>query len=396
MTNRTTNQGIEEASRIMERFAERTGLTSERPPQRYLWTDAFAVCNFLGLSAATGDQQYTELALRLVDQVHRVLGRYRDDDGRTGWVSGLGEGDAEAHPTRGGLRIGKKSPERRPGEVFDDRLEWDRDGQYFHYLTKWMHALDQVSRAVRQAHFNLWARELAVAAHHAFVQAGPERTRRRMAWKMSADLSRVLVPSMGHHDPLDGFITCAELEITARGLPSTPRGPDLEAALTDFAALLDDARHSTIDPLGLGGLLTDACHVAQMMRHGAFRSGALLDGLLAAALDGLVHYLRLDDLRQPASRRLAFRELGLAIGLSAIELIARDVPLMSLDAVVGPRIRERLTVLRRYAALGSELESFWLDPEQQRFESWSEHRDINEVMLATRLVPLGFLGLSAP
>jgi hypothetical protein len=122
----------------------------------------------------------------------------------------------------------------------------------------------------------------------------------------------------------------------------------------------------------------------------------LLDGLLAAALDGLVHYLRLDDLRQPASRRLAFRELGLAIGLSAIELIARDVPLMSLDAVVGPRIRERLTVLRRYAALGSELESFWLDPEQQRFESWSEHRDINEVMLATRLVPLGFLGLSAP
>jgi hypothetical protein len=41
-----------------------------------------------------------------------------------------------AHPTRGGLRIGKKLPERRPGEAFQERLEWERDGQYFHYLTK--------------------------------------------------------------------------------------------------------------------------------------------------------------------------------------------------------------------------------------------------------------------
>ena len=31
----------------MTRFAERTGLTGARLPRRYLWTDAFAVCNFL-------------------------------------------------------------------------------------------------------------------------------------------------------------------------------------------------------------------------------------------------------------------------------------------------------------------------------------------------------------
>ncbi len=37
------------ARSLMASFAERTGLTSNRPPQRYLWTDAFAVCNFLGL-----------------------------------------------------------------------------------------------------------------------------------------------------------------------------------------------------------------------------------------------------------------------------------------------------------------------------------------------------------
>jgi hypothetical protein len=34
------------------------------------------------------------------------------------------------------LRIGKQLAERRPGERFDERLEWERDGQYFHYLTR--------------------------------------------------------------------------------------------------------------------------------------------------------------------------------------------------------------------------------------------------------------------
>ena len=38
----------EQAIELMMGFAERTGLTAARPHQRYLWTDAFAVCNFLG------------------------------------------------------------------------------------------------------------------------------------------------------------------------------------------------------------------------------------------------------------------------------------------------------------------------------------------------------------
>jgi len=158
-------EAIEKATLLMRRFAERTGLTSDRPTQRYLWTDAFAVCNFLGLARLTGERSYADLALRLVDQVHHVLGRYRADDTRAGWISGLGEREGEAHPTRGGLRIGKALPERGPGEPFDQRLEWDRDGQYFHYLTKWMHALDQVSAATGDRRFNLWARELGEAGH---------------------------------------------------------------------------------------------------------------------------------------------------------------------------------------------------------------------------------------
>ena len=44
----------DEADLLMRRFAERTGLDPERAPRRYLWTDAFAVCNYLALWRITG------------------------------------------------------------------------------------------------------------------------------------------------------------------------------------------------------------------------------------------------------------------------------------------------------------------------------------------------------
>ena len=61
-------------------FARLTGLSSSKEkPRRYLWTDAFAVCNFLTLYKQTSDERYKDLALRLVDQVHNILGRRRDE-----------------------------------------------------------------------------------------------------------------------------------------------------------------------------------------------------------------------------------------------------------------------------------------------------------------------------
>ena len=63
---------------IMLDFADATGISSAgKPPRRYLWTDAFAVCNFLELYRQTKDERYKHLALRLVDQVHGILGRHR-------------------------------------------------------------------------------------------------------------------------------------------------------------------------------------------------------------------------------------------------------------------------------------------------------------------------------
>ena len=381
---------LEEAAEIMMRFAERTGLGADRSPRRYLWTDAFAVCNFIGLARATGDDRYTELALRSVDQVHEVLGSYRADDRRVGRLGGLSDEEGEVHPTRGGLRIGKALPERAASEPFDERLEWERDGQYFHYLTKWMHALDQVARWTRQAQFNTWARELAEVAHAAFSYSSQDG--RRMVWKMSTDLQRPLVSSMGHHDPLDGFITAVQLQTTRSALGTAASEPTLEREAADFAKMIQDQDWATADPLGLGGLLTDASRVAQLMQLGAFAGGELLDDLLSSALPGLSYWAGQNDSGLPASRRLAFRELGLAIGLSGIELI--DEAVRREHLALSAKTNEGLEALTPYAHLGSEIRSFWLDPEHREARTWSEHRDINEVMLATSLVPAGFLRIS--
>jgi hypothetical protein len=383
---------IQEAIALMNGFAGRTGLTAGQTPRRYLWTDAFAVCNYLGLARTTGDKAYTELALQLVEQVHHSLGRHRDDDRRRGWISGLDASDGERHPTRGGLRIGKTLPERGPDAPMDERREWDRDGQYFHYLTKWMHALDQVTRTTQQLHYNTWARELAQVAFDAFTHRS-DRGPHRMDWKMSIDLTRVLVPSMGQHDPLDGYITALQLRTTAATQTSPVTGPDLEDAVGDYAAMIRRGEWVTPDPLGLGGLLTDAWRVQQLIQQGAQPEGPLLAQLLEGAITGLQFYARGDELRRPASYRLAFRELGLAIGLHALERLQQAVEEGLPRTPANSRLRARLQELAQYLPLRNAIETFWRDPANQDSDTWTEHRDINEVMLATSLAPDGFLML---
>ncbi len=382
-----------DAAGLMQAFAERTGLGSTRPERRYLWTDAFAVCNFLALARATSERRYRDLALELVERVHRTLGRHRADDARRGWISGLAEDEGARHPTRGGLRIGKPLPERAPHEPFDEALEWDRDGQYFHYLTKWMQALDQVARASAAPVFNAWARELAAAAYRGFVYATPGGAR-RMYWKMSIDLGRPLVPSMGQHDPLDGFVTFTQLETTASRFPPAPP-PSLGAEAAELAAMIDAGGLATGDPLGLGGLLTDAFRVDQLVREGAVVPAPLRDLLLASALAGLDHYAGLGELRRPAEHRLAFRELGLAIGLRAVAFM-RQAPPSSGGTAEGSHGARLLDALAAHLPLAERIVGFWLEPAHARVATWTEHLDINEVMLATALAPEGLLLLGSP
>jgi hypothetical protein len=386
---------LNEASRIMLDFAERTGVAGG-VPRRYLWTDAFAVSNFLGLARVTGEERFLKLALELVSQVHDVLGRHRTDDARRGWISGMSAEEGARHPTQGGLRIGKRLPERGPRETFDEQLEWERDGQYFHYLTRWMRALDLVARATNDGSFNAWARELAAKAHEAFVYGSDTHGGRRMFWKMSIDLSRPLVPSMGHHDPLDGFVTFSELEHTAASIAGTAvgtsHGPNLQRAIVDFRSMVHHARDlSTVDPLGLGGLLVDAYRVARLTSLGSMQDDSLLEVLLGSALEGLYALTERRVFDASGSQRVAFRELGLTLGLQAVPFIEAEVDAHPSRFVRSVETHSRLHGLARYGTLAQDILSFWLLPEHRRPPSYTGHLDINEVMLATCLLPIGYL-----
>lgn len=381
-----TPDAIALAVDAMRAFAVRTGLVpGTAPPRRYLWTDAFALCNFIALSPH--DAAFDGLAAALVDQVHHVLGRHRADDPRSGWISGLAEAEGEAHPTRGGLRIGKPLPERTPSQPVDPELEWERDGQYFHYLTRWMHALDQYAGAAARPRANLWARELAQAAHAAFTRDHAGGTRPRMVWKMSIDLSRALVASMGQHDPLDGLITYRQ--IRAHRTPGAG-GPDLAREIRDMSRIASGCDWRSDDPLGIGGLLVDAWRLAQLPPVAEARmstpAGPTPAGLLDAALAGLAAWSRQRPLQRPAEQRLGFRELGLAIGL-------RVLPRLQARAAGDPGLLAGVKALLPLLPLADAIEDFWLQPAHRESDAWIAHHDINEAMLATALVPAGYLDL---
>ena len=373
---------------IMEEFAERTGLApAGRSPRRYLWTDAFGVCNFLELYQRTGDERYQRFALQLVDQVHAVLARHRADDQRHGWLSGLDDSEARKHPTIGGLRIGKPMNERGPDEPVDDEREWDRDGQYFHYLTKWMHALNRASRVCGDPTYNIWARELAKTVHARFVTIFPAgSTRNHIYWKMSIDLSRPLVTAMGHHDPLDGLITYRQLQ-------GGTAGPDLSNEISDMRAICIGQNWATADPLGLGGLLWNACHLVQLIDSGLPNQTELLQILLASANTGLESFAHMDSQRLPADFRLAFRELGLTIGLRGVAVVERILAEKPSLFSKEEQLRTQIERLRRYLPMIDSIEHFWQQQANQEASTWTDHRDINMVMLATSLAPAGFLNL---
>jgi hypothetical protein len=364
------------AAQLMSAFASRTGLyPASENQQRYLWTDAFAVCNFLELFDRTGDKLYRRCATDLIDQVHQVLGRYRADDVRQGWISGLDEQVGHHHPTKGGLRIGKPLKERQLGEPTDERLEWDRDGQYFHYLTKWMHGLCRAAFVTSDPGYVAQALELGAAAFNGFIQRSASGEVVGIYWKMSTDLSRPLTYAMGLQDALDGFITFRELQHASRKLPPELEVPDLTSAIETLSNLCSKRDWTTTDPLGIGGLLFDACRLSQLT--GGDADQELLEQLTDASEKSLRAFLASRSLRRSSSQRLAFRELGLAIGLMAAPTI--------IDRTRGTTDQHR--------SLAEQIVNAWLPLANSADELWKAHQDINDVMMATALTPQAFLSV---
>jgi len=201
---------------------------------------------------------------------------------------------------------------------------------------------------------------------------------------MSIDLSRPLVPSMGQHDPLDGLVTYHELQFAAGR-------PVLSREIGDMAGILRGLSLETDDPLGTGGLLADASRIVQIRVKGGDSPCDLLTPILTAALAGLESFSQSKTLALPATQRLAFRELGLSIGLAGLArlpgLLEENPGMADEQGVSGQLIHSLL----KYTPLREEIEQFWLNHTNRLNDTWIGHHGINTVMLATSLAPDGFL-----
>lgn len=378
---------------IMDDFAHRTGISEKTNREsRYLWTDTFAVFNYLEIFRQTRESNYLDQALTLIDQVHHVLGRHRNDDTRSGWISGLDETEGRRHPTIGGLRIGKKLIERKTDQAINAEQEWDRDGQYFHYLSKWMLALDCASHFTNNSNYHERAIELAKTAYAKFTYVNSKIGCKQMYWKMSIDLTYPLVDSMGQHDPLDGLITYLQLQTSSSEHDEISKRTMLDEEIKDLDAMCEGLNLATYDILGIGGLLTSACTLTHLIVVKKYRG---YEDLLLQLLDnielGLIYFSHAGVLQKPAYYRLAFRELGLSIGLHALEFMQN----LMTDNVEyfrrQTRIKLKIDRLLGYKLLADQIEKFWLLPEHQRAKSWVDHHNINSVMLVTSLAPRTFL-----
>jgi hypothetical protein len=150
---------------------------------------------------------------------------------------------------------------------------------------------------------------------------------------------------------------------------------------------------TTDDVLGIGGLLSDACRLAQLMISTNLRESDRLVSLLRDAEVCLENFVRSRSLNVSAEYRLAFRELGLSIGLHAIVKMQRTIEQHPENFSNQHELHARLSGLERFLPLTELIENFWLAIDNQQSTSWTAHRDINSVMLATSLAPDGYLVL---
>jgi len=251
---------------------------------RYLWTDAFGVCNLISLYHVTKDKQFLEFADVLINDVHDVLGKDRAGRARLGNAT-------NERPTLGGLRIGKEKEEGMD----------DGDGQYFHYLTKWMFALNRMTIATQQSKYNSWALDLAKSVHKNFVVKNLNG-QLRMYWKISIDMSRPHTLSEGNLDPFDGYVTYRILQETA----GTDELKDLISDMQKMVAARSNRRRDMYDPLDAGEALW-ICHWYPNEEW-----SVKLSRDAAKGIDVLYQMGEFDKIQE---FRLAFREFGTVIGV---------------------------------------------------------------------------------
>jgi hypothetical protein len=405
MEMKSLQQQHQLALELMNKFTLRTGILPSKngflsEGKRYLWTDAFAVCNFIQLFKTTENREFLQIAEKLIDSVHQELGKFRSDDPiyqrRGNWISG-----DQNHPTQNGLRIGKRLPEisrEFVSMIRGNDEEWERDGQYFHYLMKWTRALIKASQLTEFQHekckeYARFAKELVSGILPKFLN----RDQDLLYWKMNTDLSHPLVLSQGLFDPLDGYITFEEISLLGNFR-------DLKVFSDKLEKLTKGKKWTTRDELGLGGLLCDCFRLFQMLeikskssdfdREDVQFDRDLLICLLKDGLTSLKELCKEKYHLIPAENRLAFREIGLSLGFLAIFRLKNSVnPSFSFDDPFQRQVAHYVDLILNYSDIGQTITNYWSLEEHRLSETWLEHQDINEVMMSTLFLSDEFLVL---
>ena len=250
---------------------------------------------------------------------------------------------------------------------------WSGTGRsVFHYLTKWMHLL---SGGLRHGQL-----QICSVGRRAGTEIFPSLCP-QARWRLLEDEHRSLKTARpaGLHDASDGYITLlGETQHALATIQDHPEGDDLTPAIETLSALCQHKDWTTwpCGPLFDGGTplpinwrqSTDI----RLLEEEARRHG--LAALLLAS-----RYLD-----RPTAHRLAFRELGLAIGRARCRSSPDDQRQQLVRILL---IAQDHRVPSAIWSLGEHIIGVWLPQANHQDESWRAHEDINDVMLATALIP---------
>lgn len=226
---------------------------------RYLWTDAYGVILLVSLFDEFRKEAYLNQAESVVADVEKVLGRSR------------------------GIRIGEAP---------------DRDGQYFHYLTMWLHALEVLGRYLPE--YRRKGIDLVRQIHEPFLIRG-----QGVIWKMMEDLSAPYPGfGLGALDAFGGYVAYNLLDRET-----------LVSEIADMREIIEEsAAHLVItQDLALGMMLW-MCHFypeEQWAMQQRQQSLSMLDRMWIAN----EYYCREPGL---SHTKFAFTNYGVSIGLQAV------------------------------------------------------------------------------
>ena len=239
--------------------------------KRYLWTDSYGIILLVSLYKETNQIKYLNEAESVIQDVKKVLGRKK------------------------GLRIGE---------------EPDRDGQYFHYLMKWVYALNEIGKYIPKYHLEAITTIKDIHPHFFIPNKG-------ILWKMKEDLS-ASYPGYGFGglDHFDAFVTYRQVDPLELGN---------EISQVYHLVKRDYKNFTCTQDLGLGETLWMTSHYPEEdwsihMKNYCINN---LNEMWVSKSQKEGYFMR--DLMWERNYILAFGNFGVSIGLQSVKLWTQRV-----------------------------------------------------------------------